>query len=264
MGKCNGHNFHILCAQFPEICIVCNFASAGIQIIYRVLHCYRCVTLYVTGVLHCYRCDGVTIAWLDKYLDPAYAAILIFLPMTIIGITTVWLMFYVHHVRLAAPSQSYYHTLHAAPSQSYYHNLQSIGFSILLPSLRGLQKEAIVTLVLVSAVFFLSFVPHGMFFILSIIFKMINLEYSDSFVHYYRFTLFVINLNSVANPFIYFLSIASFNSWISGRTRTFKNLYLSKKNERISPLDRSLNRKSNATYRLTLVNLTKSTVADPY
>ena len=121
-----------------------------------------------------YRCDSVSIPAVDSWLDPIYASTLIFLPMVIVTVTTLWLL------RLLYKS-------------------------------RGLQKQSVLTLLLISTLFFLSFVPHGIFFVLSLVF---DVSQSAPLQHYYRFTVFIINLNSMGNAFLYYLSIASYTKFI--------------------------------------------------
>ena len=74
---------------------------------------------------------------------------------------------------------------------------------------RGLQRQSVITLVCVSMVFCVSYVPSGVFYIV----RGMNLKL-ESLIYFYRFMKFVIYLNIAANPIIYYFTVKSFNSFV--------------------------------------------------
>ena len=76
-----------------------------------------------------YRCDSDSLPHVDTWLNPIKSATLIFLPLCLISVSTVWLLYFVHQVR-------------------------------------GLQRQSVTTLILISLAFVLSFLPLGSLLVL--------------------------------------------------------------------------------------------------
>ena len=113
-----------------------------------------------------------------SYLFPFFAAIaFVVLPFIIVLISIIWLL---HKVR----------------------------------GVIGLQKQSIVTLLLISLCYFCSFLPYAIYNILKVVFTGMqnNLAFA---VHFHRFSLFMCYLNFSANPFIYIFSVKSFKTFLA-------------------------------------------------
>ena len=127
----------------------------------------------ITFKLTVFRCDAIDLKHVDKWLDPIKSTLLVFVPLGIISITTIWLIFFVHKVR-------------------------------------GLQKQSVITSILISLVFMASFVPFGIILVLGDNFNPENPYHMGC----YKIALFVPFLNFMANPLIYLVSITSFREFL--------------------------------------------------
>ena len=79
-------------------------------------------------------------------------------------------------------------------------------------STTGLQMQGVVTIILVSVNFFISNIPYSAFF--AVMATGIDVRKILYFPQIYRFVVYILNLNFVANPIIYYLSIASFKRFV--------------------------------------------------
>ena len=79
---------------------------------------------------------------------------------------------------------------------------------------RGLQKEAVISLVLISVVFILSYIPYG----ISTVIQNAHIgNMGGAYRTYFICSVFVVFLNSFTNPFIYYISINSFKEFVNTR-----------------------------------------------
>ena len=124
-----------------------------------------------------YRCDGSYELTSGKWWLPVLSVLFGLVPIVVVTVTTLWLMFYVKRVR-------------------------------------GLQKRGVVTLVLVSVVFMVAHTPYVLLFLSYAVLEPGDPRYATFYEHYYRFSLFIVFINYVANPFIYFVSIESFKEFV--------------------------------------------------
>ena len=120
-----------------------------------------------------YRCDAAEMKNVDKWLDPIKSTLLVFVPLGVISISALWLIFFVHKVR-------------------------------------GLQKQSVITSILISLVFMTSFVPFGIILVLGDNFDVQNPFHMGC----YKVALFAPFLNFMANPLIYLVSITSFREFL--------------------------------------------------
>lgn len=131
--------------------------------------------------INVFRCDAADLKHVDKWLDPIKSTILVFVPLGIISISTIWLIFFVRKVR-------------------------------------GLQKQSVVTSILISLVFMASFVPFGIILVLGD-----NFDIQNSFhMGCYKVAVLAPFLNFMANPLIYLASIASFREFVAQRLLNVK------------------------------------------
>lgn len=81
----------------------------------------------------------------------------------------------------------------------------------------GLQKQGVLTVILVSVNFFISNIPHSLYFVVqSTGIDMMNIPH---FPQITRFVVYIINLNIITNCMIYYLSIASFKRFVDSLLR---------------------------------------------
>ena len=109
-----------------------------------------------------------------------FALIILFGPFIFILVTSVWLLVYVARKRSS-----------------------------------GLQKQGVVTIILVSVNFFISNIPFSVFF--TVMAAGTDIRKVAYFPQIYRFVVYILNLNFVSNPIIYYLSIASFKRFVDAK-----------------------------------------------
>ena len=81
----------------------------------------------------------------------------------------------------------------------------------------GLQKQGVMTVILVSVNFFISNIPHSVYFVVQSTGKdMMKIPY---FPQITRFVVYILNLNIMTNCMIYYLSIASFKRFVDSMFR---------------------------------------------
>jgi len=140
------------------------------------------------------------VVWVYKDVAGLYTAIIALftlLPMLVIVVTTIWLMVYVQKVR------------------------------------GSLSKEGVVTLIAISLVFIVSFIPMGtksiVFWLLS---KLLGgMEYEDWYnlvnainAYYTELSLSVPYLNCMANPIIYLFTVTSFKTFVVEMLRGWRTV----------------------------------------
>ena len=77
---------------------------------------------------------------------------------------------------------------------------------------RGLQKQGVVSLMLISVVFILTYMPYG---ISTVIQNAHITKMGVAYRKYYIYSVFIIFVNSCANPIIYYISVKSFKEFIN-------------------------------------------------
>ena len=86
----------------------------------------------------------------------------------------------------------------------------TIWLMVYVKKVRGISKESVVTLITISLVFFVSFIP----IVIGRLFTaQIYLFGHDSY-YYFEFVYGVCYLNYIANPFVYFFTVKSFNGFV--------------------------------------------------
>ena len=125
-----------------------------------------------------FRCDTSELKELDVWLAPLKSIFLCFIPFGIVTLSTLWLVYFVHKVR-------------------------------------GLQKQSVLTNILISTVFLTSFLPVGVLMVLGDSF-----DNSDRFhLLLYRTALFSPFVHFMANPLIYLGTVTSFRDFFLCRSR---------------------------------------------
>ena len=122
-----------------------------------------------------FRCEGFFLNRFAKIIPPLTALCAVVLPMLIVTVCIVRLLFY-------------------------------------LAKVRGLQKQAVVTLLLVNTCYFTSFLSYCTYYVLGGF-----LGWRSNFnlaVYFYRFGLFVMYTNFAVNPILYYTSIRSFRRFV--------------------------------------------------
>ena len=123
-----------------------------------------------------YRCEGYFEG--PANIFPFFAAVLfVVMPMLAVLVAIVWLLYYVR------------------------------------TAIKGLQKQSIITLLLISLCYFCSYLPYAIYHILKAVVPRIEHNVAIS-IHFYRFALFMCYLNFSANPFIYIFSVKSFQQFL--------------------------------------------------
>ena len=98
----------------------------------------------------------------------------------------------------------------------------TVRLMVYVQKVRGLSKESVVTLIAISLVLFVSFIPLGMTRVFS---DRLNVLFGDDlFIHYHMFVYAVQYVNSMANPFIYFFTVKSFNKFVVDMFRSSKRV----------------------------------------
>lgn len=122
-----------------------------------------------------YRCEGYFEDPEIKF--PFFASVFfILLPMIVVCIAIVWLLFYIRGVT-------------------------------------GLQKQSVLTLLLISSCYFGSYLPYGIYHIIKATLPNVESNIAIS-IHLYRFALFMLYLNFSINPLIYVFSVKSFKEFL--------------------------------------------------
>lgn len=135
-----------------------------------------------------YRCEGyfTGVSKIEKFF-PMYAALcFVIMPMLVVVIAIIWLFYYVRKVQ-------------------------------------GLQKQTIVTLLLISLCYFCSYLPYGVYYIMKAVVPAIESNVPIS-LHYYRFSLFMCYLNFSANPVIYIVTVKSYQEFLKDTCIATKNI----------------------------------------
>ena len=105
----------------------------------------------------------------------------------------------------------------------------AVGMGVLIYIVRrieGIRRQGMVTLISISACYFLSFLPFGLYYVLRG-----PLGFSDNYfvgVYYYRVALFCTNCSFAANPIIYFLSLRSFRDYTVNQIAEVRHWTISK------------------------------------
>ena len=135
---------------------------------------YRTETFRLTY----FRCEGyfTGTGMLAKIFPFLCVVFFILLPMLVVLIAIIWLLQYVRRVQ-------------------------------------GLQKQSVITLLLISLCYFTSYLPYGGYFVIRTFFPRVASLYSVRF-HYYRFALYMCYLNFSANPIIYLVSVKSYKEFL--------------------------------------------------
>ena len=130
-----------------------------------------------------YRCTFLHVAGVWAWSDPLFVVVVVALPTLFIVSSTVCLLFYVNKVS-------------------------------------GIHKEAVFTSIWISGIFILSYAPLCTYVLGE---KWIlhdndpaDLPTDPVYKNLYRVGLFLKFINSMANPFIYYSTILSFNSYVKG------------------------------------------------
>ena len=126
-----------------------------------------------------FRCEGffANIGLFSKIIPMMTVVCAVLLPMVIVLVSIVWLLFH-------------------------------------LAKVRGIQKQSVVTLLVVSSCYFTSFLPYGIYYVFG---GFAEWKYQfDLAVYFYRFALFMCFLNFSANPIIYYITITSFRNFVKG------------------------------------------------
>ena len=79
----------------------------------------------------------------------------------------------------------------------------------------AIHKQGLITILLVCALFFVSYAPYG--FLYQILKLLLDTRSYDWFDTLYRWSFYIVYLNYAANPLIYFASIDSFNRFVKQR-----------------------------------------------
>eukprot|EP00116_Pleurobrachia_bachei_P005993 sb/3466255/ len=149
-----------------------------------------------------------TCPWVNIY----YGALVLFGPFLVVLVTTIWLIL---HVVTVTSSR--------------------------------LQKQGILTLILVSVSFFIANIPFcGLFALVTINHNFIVTSLSW-FPDLNRAVIYILNINIIANPCIYYLSIASFKEFVQGsicnqrdimveRFRSYNNNTVTRGEEEMAPI----------------------------
>ena len=134
-----------------------------------------------------FRCDTSEVKEVDMWLGPLKSTILCFIPFVIVTVCTIWLIFFVHKVR-------------------------------------GIQKQSVVTAILISAVFLVSFLPVGILMLLG------NRFNSNNSMHLILLKLALCSpfMHFMANPLIYLVSITSFRNFFACRSPKLRTIKLKK------------------------------------
>ena len=90
---------------------------------------------------------------------------------------------------------------------------------------KGLQRQSVQTLVLVSGVFCLSFIPFGVTTALVAVGDSEARSYGFNFAIYLRVSTALANLNAGVNATIYFLTIKSFNEFVRDLPQHMRHLF---------------------------------------
>lgn len=126
------------------------------------------------------RCDSSgSLNLTSLWWVPFYSVLLILLPVLTIVLTTIWLLWF-------------------------------------LKRRAGLQRRGILTLVLISGVFVLSYTPIAALLASYAIVDPTDPAHKDYYDTFYRVSTFLNCLNYIANPVIYFVSISSFKQFVVG------------------------------------------------
>ena len=138
----------------------------------------------VTGLVEfsssSFKCDGTYDASNGQWWLPVYSIIFGLLPIILVVVTTVWLLHFVKKVR-------------------------------------GLQKQSVITNIIISVVYIVAIFPYV---VLQGSYIALDPEKNKMFYEYfYRFSVFVIWINSTANPLIYYFTILSYHNFVK---RMFK------------------------------------------
>ncbi|KAL5253820.1 hypothetical protein ACHWQZ_G013558 [Mnemiopsis leidyi] len=122
-----------------------------------------------------YRCDGTFHGSSSVWWVPAYSALFGLLPIIVVVVTTAWLLRFVKKVR-------------------------------------GLQKESVVTNIAVSVVYVVALVPYT---ILQCSYLFLDKETHRMFyVHFYRFSVFMMWINTTGNHLIYYFTVVSYKNFV--------------------------------------------------
>jgi hypothetical protein len=122
-----------------------------------------------------YRCDGTYHASSSVWWIPVYSAVFGLLPIIVVVVTTVWLLHFVKKVR-------------------------------------GLQKDSVITNIVVSVAYIVALFPYV---VLQGSYIALDPEKHQTFyVHFYRFSVFMMWINTTANPFIYYFTVLSYNNFV--------------------------------------------------
>ena len=81
-----------------------------------------------------------------------------------------------------------------------------------LHKVRGLQKQSLRTVLIVSTVFVLSYTPYGIYHFFRQTLPIAS-QRTDWFGQFHRAAVYLVYWNFAANPFIYYRTISSFNKW---------------------------------------------------
>ena len=104
---------------------------------------------------------------------------------------------------------------------------------------RGLQKQGVFTILIVSTVFLIASLPYALYFILKNVLTPAELE-ATWFIVFYRFAKYLLYLNFAANPLIYYVSVKSFKDFIRATVgRVVKRV--PKKTVKVTPRTQSCN-----------------------
>lgn len=122
-----------------------------------------------------YRCDGSYTASRTSWWIPLYSALFGILPIVVVVGSTVWLLYFVKKVR-------------------------------------GLQRQSIVTNIVVSVVYIVAIFPYavlqGSYIVLD------KREYPKFYERLYRLSTFLLWINMISNPLVYYFTVASYKNFL--------------------------------------------------
>ena len=130
-----------------------------------------------------YRCDSSSGHSASLWWVPVYSVLFIIIPILLIIVTTVWLLWYVNKER-------------------------------------GLQRQSILTLILISGVFVLSYISVAAMLICYIFVDPGDPENTSFYDHFFKVSMFINYVNYTLNPLVYYRSISSFNRFV--KTKVFR------------------------------------------